>query len=629
MVVNIIGPFNVTPSHLEDDNTYADGTEEFRVLTPHNQALQLQGLASKTNRADYGNTSVVSAQRSGWGLIPVDTSTPLVTNEDWTHRGYYVINTVEPEVQKGAVMQSKITAEKIANPSDYLTMNYTPGYNDGTVQSFNYTADTVTATVFEDTCNVHAYTDYWCTKSDYSAASSIATTSGKYVFGVQASSWAVWGGTLITSLASYTPPFTVEFDLEWVAYATSYDQFFSLYITNGTPLIWGDLNSGCAANTYYFQIFLRMESSQTTYGIWRCAAGNSGDLIARPVLAVGEKTPRFKVEWLPGGIATVYVDEAGGSTWTKLWGPAPTGLTFNDLTFAIGLNTRDNATANYAKINNFLIYQNVGTANNNVVPLPAGSDFVDASSPADVYRLSDEGNIPCHVNPGDDLPFSLTTPSSYYKGSVKAYNSYYTGSTPYPVTRSDEVLSPTKFYVKNGLLKLTTNASASTPIVLSYCVSPNYTDIQYLGLEGLALTTMKPLYISPERHTYQLNDTRWTVWRGKPFVKIEHPNTDVTYTRTTYYVHDGATITSPAANADVTMAATPYCNIYANSGDTYRFQILQLDPTTIKSDKIPATAQSGIGWYNNTAASPSYDWYVNIAKEFRVQPLTAIGVKTL
>jgi hypothetical protein len=144
---------------------------------------------------------------------------------------------------------------------------------------------------------------------------------------------------------------------------------------------------------------------------------------------------------------------------------------------------------------------------------------------------------------------------------VNAYNSNYSDSTPRLVTWTDEVLEPGDFYVTNGLIKLDVNTNATTPIVFSYYSSPGFTELNRFGL-GESIHLIKPLHISPDRHIYQINNTKWTINRGKPFVYVEHPNDALGFTRKTSYYHDGVIHNGLNSDANVSMLTQCYSLVF-------------------------------------------------------------------
>lgn len=668
-MVNFVGPVNVTPHHLVDDNTFASGAEEFRVLTPNPQAKQIMGLMSNTNRSDYNNNSLVSRSKGGWGLVPIDTSTPLSDNQDWTHRGYYLINTVEPEVQSGSVMQSKVTAEKVGNMGDYLKMNYTPGYVDGTVQNLNYNITTESVEVFYDEhwntggsangnlngcpswlgCNwgigQPGATYNFVGSSDPIGSMYASPAISKVAISGKAPSYGLGGFISYSSEAGYSPPFTLEFDMEFSGTPTdgAYGEFM--------PSVWMNWSSNWRAEDNWYHSYNSSGSIIRFYlfiGNTNNSLGGMGYASAyvnypgRPDLKYlynsvpfppGSKKVRYKVEYLKSGVMSVWMDMYGGSNWTKYFGPASVNHLWDPVYFSIGLegrqwtsNTQNNNLHWYN--DEFKIYRSSlssGGINSNIVPLPAqgagGTDITLSTTPT-FTRSSSDGNIPLYVNPNSDLYYKSTTPTTFYNGAVKGNNSNYGTSPSQLITNTDEVLSPSKFYVDNGLIKLTTNASSATPIVLSYYSGGSYYNFQNIGIG--TIYDLKPLLISPERQIYQINDTKWTIFRGKPFVSVQHPNTFLSYNANSYYYHDAVTTTYSGPTQSISMGTQYHTNVWSSGVGT---QIFQLNPTTITASTISPTIQTGIGWFDSTLGSTSYNYHANIAKEFLVQPQTSIGVK--
>lgn len=636
-MANIVGPITVTPEHLEADNSYSENREEFRLLTSNQQAIQLQGLASTTNKENYGTVSNVHIDKGGWGIVPIDTSTPLRDNQDWTHRGYYLIDTVEPEVVGGGRIETKVAAEKVANGNDYLKMNFSRGVNDNTSLDFTYPPSIENVTnLVDDDFLTNTYKDadvpetgkYWTygnSRRMNNAYIQISETSN-LVMGGQASSDGTEGEVIWNSIGGFPYPHVVEWDFEIMATPTVANRYSRgvVWYSGGGPHPVQDL-ADIYSNAYYIRhnITSWYNGSYLETGV---VTGNSISWKYKADLTT--RHPRIKLEQLANGILTVWIDKSGGSNWTKIYGPTNTGFgSWWYPHYAIGFDTSSSsASTRTIRVDRFKIYQSSLSYGSrpNIIALPAhSSSFTLAATPA-FTRASEEGEIPCYVNPTTPLYFKTATPTAFYNGAVKGYNSNYSDGSYAMITRNEEVLSPSKFYVKNGLIKLTTNASSATPIALSYFVS-GYTNFQNIGIGG-AINTIKPLLISPERQTYKINDTKWTLFRGKPFVKVEHPTTNLSYTLSTYYVHDSATATAPGSGAPISMGNTHYTNIYNNNGDAYRTQIIQLNPTTIFSDSIPMANISGIGWYN--FYSPSYNSGGSIAAEFLVQPQTYIGAKT-
>lgn len=137
------------------------------------------------------------------------------------------------------------------------------------------------------------------------------------------------------------------------------------------------------------------------------------------------------------------------------------------------------------------------------------------------------------------------------------------------------------------------------------------------------IRSIKIVEINREQISVQINRTTWTIRQGDPVVKIDHPYDDLKMLLGTSYYHDGITTNNPIANADISMQSQNYCiKTIADAPANLRTLLIQMTPTTIKSDKIPATQNTGIGVYdpNETPSSPSgylglVGWFVNRGRQ--------------
>jgi len=638
-MANYVGPINVTPAHLEADNTFADGKEGFRLLTMNNQSIQLQGLASSTARVDYGNSTHLTVGKGNWGIVPVDTSSFLTDNDVFPHRGYYLIDTVEPEVKSGARTETKVAAEKVATFNDFLQMNFSLGLNDDSSQDFTYppTIENIT-TLYDDHFTTATPLDYkvndgaspgfhWCYGNSRRWTGQFyndTTAPGKLVMYGHANTDGTEGESIWNSIGGFPYPHTVEWDFEVVATPTVANRYTRavIYYSGGGPHPVQDL-ADVYSNAYYIRHNLTC-FSDGMYAETGICLGNNFQWKYK--YNITTRHPRFKIEQLEGGILTVWADAAGGSNWTQIYGPVNTGLAvFNYPHYAISYDTNwSGSDANVIKMDRFQIYQSNLSygSRNNIVALPSNATL--GTTPT-FTRVAEGGDIPLYLNPSAP-PLFKCTPTNFYDGSVKGYNANYSQGVTSLITREEEVLSPAKFYAKNGLIQLSTNTTAVTPIVLSYYSGGSWYPFQYIGTGG-AITELKPLLISPEKQVYQINNTEWTLFRGKQTVRVEHPSTNLVYPLKSYYVHDAATITSPGSGVGVSMGTYHYTNLYNSTGDDYRSQIMKLNPTTIFTDSIPMDNVTGLGWYQNSAVS--YNNASNLASEFLVQPLTKIGAYQL
>lgn len=142
---------------------------------------------------------------------------------------------------------------------------------------------------------------------------------------------------------------------------------------------------------------------------------------------------------------------------------------------------------------------------------------------------------------------------------------------------------------------------------------------------GESLNQLKIEEINRELITLRINRTTWTMRRGDPVLKIQHPYNALDLTLATCYYHDATTTSAPAADADISMLVDNYCLKWDKGSGTcaspspsqdWRILILQTNPTTIKSDSIPATAETGIGIFDNRETPTDPSGYLGLAGFF-------------
>lgn len=615
MVEGKIGPIELDHSETYDGNVVSiDGSEEFTLICTNRQARQIMGLASFNNNKTSNNNITLINSDNPWGIMWIDTSLGLSSNEDITHRGWYLITQAEPSTDLGPdYVHLNITAEKIsANENEYLEMTYTPGVGDGTRLSHTYNLETEDYDLNDTFATFDAGNWSPMTTSTTTATPSI-TGDGDLTFTCQGTADGTAGQVVTHSVATYPKPWTLELNMKYASTPADYSNALNF---------WFGPNAATAPANYNNSVLLVFNVNKTipTYSAYLFnAAGSSTQIIA--TTSTTAKSINWKVEADNGGYITIYVDT--GSGYVKKYH----GVTWISVSWDVYLNFQfANWDSTSASIESEFIkvYNMADSVSNNIVTLPATTPV----TVADFNRVSSDGTIPCYSNPTESLYFYQEDASHFYDGSVKAYNSNYSDSTPQLVTWTDEVLDPSEFYVTNGLIKLTTNNSATTPIVFSYYTSPAWNDLQYLGT-GESIKLIKPVYISPERHVYQINETLWTVNRGRHHVLVEHPTTPITYLEQDYYEHDSAVLVTPTSTP-VSMQSTYYTNTYNTSPCTYGFQIVQTNPTNIYSDYIPATDITGLGWYDNsTSPTTSYNHYSQLANEFLTQTRTKVNVRQL
>jgi hypothetical protein len=111
---------------------------------------------------------------------------------------------------------------------------------------------------------------------------------------------------------------------------------------------------------------------------------------------------------------------------------------------------------------------------------------------------------------------------------------------------------------------------------------------------------------------------------------ITNPNTRVisvkivtTSVQTADIYIDAVTLNPLPANNIITWLGIP------SNSNRYGLIIIKTDPTTIKSDSIPASDVTGIGVYDQMRVSDHADGYVSLSDEFMIQPWHRVGVRQL
>lgn len=618
MVEGIIGPVQLDHSELIDGKSISiDGTEEFTIICTNRQARQIMGLASEVNSETYSHTNIVTS-KSPWGVVWIDSSTGCSDNDNFPHRGYYLISNAEPKTDIGSSMvHLTVTATKLSSyEHEYLYMDYTPGVKDGTTIEHGY-SDLNTVYALQETFTTFDSPASWgATVKDGMTTGSFSASPAGYLCATGKSNKdGTWNGMHTYYKSKLHYPSTLEFDLQWRATPAGYNSSWSVYLTSTAP------TTTAALTKSSLRIVLKIAKHGVSYSLIKYNSSGTSSTLKSNISLGTNKTPKFKVVLANSNI-TIYSDKTGGGTYIKVYSNSLVSAGMNWMTggFYVAYGFRNQDSTGQTVYSSFIDdYYSTMSSYNNIIALPCTTPLTTA----DFTRYSEDGNIPCYRNPTTDL-YYWQDYEHFYDGSVKAYNSNYTDSTPQLVTWNDEILDPDKFYVTNGLIKLTTSSTATTPVLFSIYASPSgWTDLQIIN-PG-TITLLKPLYVSPERQTYQINSTKWTVQRGKQHVKVEHSTTPLGYTEMDYYDHDAGQTVTPTS-ADISMRTTYYANVYNTTDDTERFQIIQTEPTIIKSDSIPAASITGLGFYEATPQS-TYSSYTSIAKEFFKQPQTRIKIR--
>jgi hypothetical protein len=622
-----IGPITLTRPQLIDGNahtleeattkTVGGGTtiiskkvptrgENFTLLCTHDESLQIQGLVEQGE------------------IVWVDTSTTLSDNSSYVHRGWYILTSANPNFD-GNLGPNYVTLEVVGDcvsrdENDYFEMNYTPGVKDGTTINTNY-INTQISYDLNETFTSYDTTNTWNTTTSYGLYGEIFSIGGDLLFQGNGAIDGAGGEMGTTSRVSFDKPWTLEVNMKYNTLPTGHPHLLSF--------LFGPDEKSCPM-TYNNSVVLRFEatSAGAYYNAWIYDAnGNYGKIITDTYTSTN--TIDWKVVVDSGGYITISVDEGSGYsqkykgvTWiSNSW---DCHLTWHFMNYD---TTQATMQSEFVKVYNY-----VDTPQTNIVSLPITSNL---STTPTFNRAGVSGDVPCYVNPTESLYFQ-TTPLDLYDGCVVGYNSNYEDSTPRLITQTNEVLKPGDFYFHNDILKIETTTSTTTPIRFYFASSPEWVEFEQIGFDN-GISLVKPLHISQESHTYQLNETKWTLQRGKPYVYVEHPTTPLTYIPKFIYYHDE--ITTSSSTTPVTMGTQPYTlvtdgyyNIFtqnqSNGGENGTITGFTTKNNTTITNKIPVDVSAGRPnivkenqWYaceNNTTTgftavddtviSPSTSW---------------------
>jgi hypothetical protein len=608
-----IGPITITSSHEPTDKldlTVNQGearTPQLNIITPNGETEKTRSFTLRMPNYQFKQLQGLATQRQP---VFIDTSMTLTDNEHPQHKGWVLLSGVNMADHLGPnYVKAEITYIPINhNPNTYLNMSYTSGNNDGTQIEHGYTDTSLNTILAEEFTSYDTNTWYdTVTPSNYTG---VATTpiDGAMNFIGASSSDGSWTSCVMTSKTAYTPPFTLETSLIWESTPTGYDHALNFQLM---PI------RATNRSEYYSVDFLRLSINlrhdNAYYHVAKSLKGTEIEIKPYTILGVSQTTPCFKVDVTAGGLFTIYTDLGCTGTPTLLYGPANVGLDVSNGLYVGYDGANMDSTSGTTKTSYLNIYNYGESDCPNVVALPSDST---PNQTASFYR----GSIPCYVTPSDQI-FFTTTPSNFYNGSVKVYNSNNADSTPRQVFGTDDVFTDSSVTIDNDLVKLTTDSDG---VIFSYATAGTWVDLNEFK-PGETITTVEVDMNSPEMARMQVNQTYWTMQRGKPFVRVSHPYDDLTYTKKTCYLHDGSTTTTPADDSSISMTSNFYCNIWncgtgtcatPNPSDDMRLLVLQKEPTTIKSDKIPMCSDTGIGVFNSSTPSSDPDGYLFIAREF-------------
>lgn len=502
----------------------------------------------------------------------------------------------------------------------YLKMDYTNGKESGSTIQITY-PDMVNETVFTDHFGGFDTDSAWEVpiSSGLTGASITAPAgTGKLKLTGSATANNVEGSIFTTTQDSISVPFTMDFNMEWVRYAAKYGNSMRIGLFTEKPVNMNDFynNDNVIAYIYNKPTYCNLHFRKTI--------GNKNTELTTvdTLSSSNEKSPKIRFAVDVNGKLTISKDTTGSGTYTQVWGSKDPGWDINDgLYIVIGFSNWGNTTETVycADVD---AYNYIKTTPRNVVPFLPGCNILNPTT--SFYRDTEEGRIYLCANPSDYMIFQ-TSFANWDKGSVKVFNNNNEDSTYRRVFNEENVFTKTSWYASNGLLKLFTDNN--NKINFQYWNGTNYTTLNQFDIG--TINYVKPFFISPEKCVIQINNTYWWLFRGKQHVLVNHTSTDLGYIEKTCYDCSTSTegqIISPPADKKIPMLKNFYCNIW-NKGigtcsapspsDDIRLQILQTSPTTIYSNKIPATEYTGLVWFDNTLDPVNNgNGYLKLAREF-------------
>lgn len=623
-MANYLGPLTTIIPHVRDeDNINRDGSEVINLVCNSSQAKQIEGLCEDSVKTVYGPLRVVTGNQGRWGLMPVNTSENLKVNESQAHYGLYQLKNVNITELNPVVFLASIEAEMLSrNMNEILTIMHSLGGDSGGELAMNRDfSDNDIETILDEEFTTFDTVNIWHPKyAENMASSNIQATGDKLVFtGASSTNW-TWGYNWTVLRETLPEDLTAEFTLEWNALPSSGQAHhqFNLFLMDGRP----------ANKTEYeykdvIRIVLEVQSTGAVISVDKRVRGQYSNVTSDIPLSSVQKTPALKIK-LTGrsGLSnlTVWLDKdySGGTpNYSKIFGSANTGVNFDLGRYLLLSFENASSTSATCRCSFLDIYNTIDALKPNTVIVPVGATLDQTPT---FYRASEYGNIPCIKNP-ETFPTYQITPSNFYNGSVKGMNGNYSDNIYRQVTWNEVDLDPTKFYLSNGLVKLVTTSNG---VEFHYWNGTAYTLLNTFTLPS-TIKLIRPFLVTPWMFTLQLDRTLWTMKAGKPHIWVAHEDTSIGFTRKSCYYHDGITTTDPLANTDITMQSQFYTNIWSrgtgtcaspNPADRYRLQIMSQNPRTIKSDSIPASPLTGIGFYDSNIAVNSDDSYLYRAREW-------------
>lgn len=253
----------------------------------------------------------------------------------------------------------------------------------------------------------------------------------------------------------------------------------------------------------------------------------------------------------------------------------------------------------------------------NVITIPK-PDSVNI--PYDFIRNTATGQLYCYLNPIRDIIFNAN-PNTFYMGDSKLIVN---GSQ---ITSADMAIDCTNddVILENDVIRLVFDTTAKTISIYGFYYGWIFGGV--LSLDNMY--HIKAKNVSFESITLVIGETEWTIRRGQPFIYVKHQYDDLGIVTVFSKVwHDngsgiGIEESISPANMPITINDIFYCNLYNTTGDL-GLQIFRSDGGDIQANLIPASNETGIGWY--AKSETTHESHSSKALEWLAKPVSNIQV---
>lgn len=625
-----IGPVSIENAHLFDNNTFSfsnsasrivssgstivtkgqfDEKFSFELICSYDEALQLKGLVEQGELV-YMNTS------------------DLTDNDYMQHKGWVILTGLTVDLENPTTLCNvKLEYIKISDhEKEYLTMDYSRGIYDGINLEPGYT---ISQTVYQlqDPATSNPPSGYSTIKRYPASGTNTVTGDGnEYDMASASAVDGRWQNTWITyDSAKFTPPFTFEtvLDRNTLPGAASYGAAIGIMFSPNL-LMTGDVEFQNKSLGDYLELQWNLANASTSMHYVTVVKGSPYGAAKWMKSGINMGTTYdecgLRVTFSANGNIKVETDLDTTGTWTQQYYGPSNLVNFNKgLYLYLFVKNRDSTsyTGSFQYIN---IWNSDSVTFPNVVQMPYNCTPITTETG---HRTGEDGNIPYYTNPTTELRYTVPA-ANYYSGSVKLLSTNNSASSSRQVFGTDIKLTPTTTVLKNAFTKLTFSATGYT---VEGWDSASWHTVNTMVTGTINL--IRPLFINSERVVLQVNDQKITMLRSSPIITVEHPTSAITYTRRDRYNLASGLISSPAANADIAMTANTdyYCPIYDNASSTYQLLIGKRDPSTIKSDSLPAATLTAIGWFKS--GNTGIDAADSLIQQWYKQTRTGISLKQI